>query len=290
MEPEERTQLWSTTSTIIEKILNLNFSAEQLHSLSYTNHTLVWKVLILDDASNSALATIVHVGELRDHNIALHLSISAQREPLPEITAIYLVEPTPSNIEHIAADCRKQLYDLFSINFLYPASQETLSSLAAVLVAENALSKVHSVHQQHLKFTVLEDQLFTLTAPSFQMLEAPGKTDEEVENLLDSIATSLFCVLKASSLSPIICAGQGYSEIVASLLSEKCWGERDRISQHNRPLLLIVDRTIDLSVMLHHPWTYQGLVFDLLRNNLNRVVVPGDNPQVSELDPSKDSF
>ena len=38
-----------------------------------------------------------------------------------------------------------------------------------------------------------------------------------------------------------------------------------------RPVLVLLDRSIDLSVMLHHPWTYQAMIQDMLKSQLNRV-------------------
>ena len=38
-----------------------------------------------------------------------------------------------------------------------------------------------------------------------------------------------------------------------------------------RPVLILLDRTVNLSVMLHHPWTYQAMMQDMLNAKLNRV-------------------
>lgn len=40
-----------------------------------------------------------------------------------------------------------------------------------------------------------------------------------------------------------------------------------------RPLLIILDRNIDMATPLHHTWTYQALAHDLLDLALNRVVI-----------------
>lgn len=40
-----------------------------------------------------------------------------------------------------------------------------------------------------------------------------------------------------------------------------------------RPVLVLLDRNVDLSVMLQHTWTYQAMVHDLLSFDLNRVSV-----------------
>lgn len=38
-------------------------------------------------------------------------------------------------------------------------------------------------------------------------------------------------------------------------------------------MLVLLDRNIDMATPLHHTWTYQALVHDVLDFNLNRVVV-----------------
>lgn len=43
------------------------------------------------------------------------------------------------------------------------------------------------------------------------------------------------------------------------------------IASFQRPVLIILDRNIDLTVMINHSWTYQPLVHDLLNMSLNRV-------------------
>lgn len=51
-----------------------------------------------------------------------------------------------------------------------------------------------------------------------------------------------------------------------------------------RPVLIIVDRNIDLVPMLSHSWTYQSLVHDVLTMRLNRITV---ETAVDEMNPSR---
>ena len=50
----------------------------------------------------------------------------------------------------------------------------------------------------------------------------------------------------------------------------------------SRPVLVIVDRNVDLIPMLSHSWTYQSLVYDVLKMHLNRITIETpideDNP------------
>lgn len=52
----------------------------------------------------------------------------------------------------------------------------------------------------------------------------------------------------------------------------------------SRPVLIIVDRSVDLVPMLSHSWTYQSLVHDVLKMRLNRITV--ESP-IDENNPSK---
>lgn len=45
-----------------------------------------------------------------------------------------------------------------------------------------------------------------------------------------------------------------------------------------RPLLIVLDRNVDMATPLHHTWTYQALAHDLLDMALNRVVVEENIP------------
>jgi len=51
-------------------------------------------------------------------------------------------------------------------------------------------------------------------------------------------------------------------------------GGYQRTSQPaSRPVLIIVDRNVDIIPMLSHSWTYQSLIHDVLKMHLNRITV-----------------
>ena len=68
-----------------------------------------------------------------------------------------------------------------------------------------------------------------------------------------------------------------------------------------RPVLVVLDRHIDLAVALHHTWTYQAMVHDLFGMERNRlrmtaadapttIASTSDAATVYDLDSSRDSF
>lgn len=63
-----------------------------------------FKALIFDTNSLEIVAPIMNVGSLRSCNILAHYNLNAPRERIPDLPAVYLVEPTQANFQQIAQD------------------------------------------------------------------------------------------------------------------------------------------------------------------------------------------
>ncbi len=103
----------------------------------------------------------------------------------------------------------------------------------------------------------------------------------------------LFCVcfyfsfiLLQGTIPIIRCPANGAAEMVAQRLDEllreyllnpdpSSSGEVS-LGSFQRPVLILLDRNVDLSVMFQHPWTYQAMVSDMLHSQLNRVKVSAE--------------
>lgn len=111
---------------------------------------------------------------------------------------------------------------------------------------------------------------------------------------MDSIVESLFSVFVTLGNVPIIrCPKNSSAEMVARKLEKKLrenlYDARNNLFHmvatqsgafsFQRPLLILLDRNIDMATPLHHTWTYQALSHDVLELTLNRVVVPDDDSQ-----------
>ena len=147
--------------------------------------------------------------------------------------------------------------------------------------------------------------------------------DEEIDALVDRIVSGLFSVVVTMGIDvapqthgprliaysligliPIIrCPKGGAAEMISTKLDRKL---RDHILDsknnlfthsstshkqptamgvpHSRPVLIILDRSVDLVPMLSHSWTYQSLVHDVLKMKLNRITM---EIPVDESNPSK---
>merc|ERR1719265_1890409 len=105
------------------------------------------------------------VGSLRNHGVTLHLQISTQRHPVPEVPAVYFVEPTEDNIKRICEDLKSNLYESCYINFASAVPRPLLEELARGALEAKAPHKVAGVFDRYVSFVSLSSSLFSLNLP-----------------------------------------------------------------------------------------------------------------------------
>ncbi|KAL5519006.1 SLY1 [Sanghuangporus vaninii] len=272
----------------------------------------VWKILILDQRTKDVLATVLRVQDLRDVGVTLHIQLHSTRPALPDVPAVYFVSPTLPNVRRIAEDLENNLYESFHLNFVEPLPRALLEELAAAVAKDGTNDLVEQVLDQYLSFISPSPSLFSLlplSAPpatssstpgpslpisSYTILNSPSSSDQEIEVETERIANGLFSAVATMGHVPYIrCPRGNAAEMIARKLETKI---RDAIltssrshsstvstvpfsqdssglSTLQRPLLLILDRNVDLVSMISHGWTYQALVSDCLDMKLNRVTI-----------------
>ncbi|XP_058018193.1 sec1 family domain-containing protein 1 isoform X2 [Ahaetulla prasina] len=253
----------------------------------------VWKVLIYDRFGQDIISPLLSVKELRDMGITLHLLLHSDRDPIPDVPAIYFVMPTEENIDRLCQDLRNQLYESYYLNFISAISRSKLEDIANAALGANAVTQVAKVFDQYLNFITLEDDMFVLCNQnkelvSYHAINKPDITDTEMETIMDTIVDSLFCFFVTLGAIPIIRCSRGTAAEMVAVKLDKKLRENLRDARNSlftgdtlgagqfsfqRPLLVLVDRNIDLATPLHHTWTYQALVHDVLDFHLNRVVL-----------------
>ncbi|KAN0063034.1 Vesicle trafficking between the ER and Golgi [Thecaphora frezii] len=287
----------------------------------------VWKVLIMDRISKDILATSLRVQDLRENGVTLHMQLHSDRPPLPDVPAVYFVAPTIDNLKRIADDLKRGLYEAYYLNFTSVLPRPLLEEFASYVARDGTGHLVQQVYDQYLDYIVLEPSLFELLPPelnpgptaasdrtittTYERLNDPRNGQAEIEAETDRIAKGLFSMLATLGTLPIIRSPKGNAaELVARKLESKLrehltsargsgnlfseGGSGAQLWNQSRPLLVILDRNVDLVPMFAHSWTYQALVQDVLDLKLNRVTVVSSEKGVSskrtyDLD-SKDFF
>ncbi|PHH82397.1 hypothetical protein CDD82_6162 [Ophiocordyceps australis] len=303
--PTHATSLRDQQIASLKKILNLNETvASDEPAETQTNGLLapvapildadgnpIWKVLVFDDLGRDVISSVMRVSDLRSMGITMHMHISSARYRIPDVPVIYLVEPNASNLASITADLQKGLYSPAYINFLSSIPRVLLEDFATQTATSETSEHIAQLFDQYLNFVVAEPDLFSLGMKkqhTYWALNSAKTSDEELESVIDRIVTGLFSVVVTTGSIPIIrCPKGAAAEMVATRLDRKL---RDHIlnskdnlfaasrpgvsgTPSSRPVLIILDRNIDLIPMLSHSWTYQSLVHDVLNMKLNRITI-----------------
>lgn len=183
------------------------------------------------------------------------------------------------------------------MNFISPISRQKLEDLASAALQSASVANIHKVYDQYVNFITLEDDMFVLKhqnsdALSYYAINRANTQDFEMEGIMDSIVDSLFSVFVTLGNVPIIRAPKNTAaEMVARKLEKKLrenlWDARNNLFHMDatqagafsfqRPILIILDRNVDMATPLHHTWTYQALAHDVLDLALNRVVIEDDD-------------
>ncbi|KAF2830423.1 SEC1 family transport protein-like protein SLY1 [Ophiobolus disseminans] len=276
----------------IKRILNLNAPITDIDAQDESNHEptstpadgAVWKVLVFDEMGRDVISSVLRVNDLRSSGVTIHLNIGTTRHMIPDVPVIYLIEPTAQNVQIVTSDLSRGLYSPAYINFLSSIPRPLLEDFGAQTVASGTAEHLAQVYDQYLNFVVSEPDLFHLNMKGAYYTLNSGQTpDQELDSVMGRIVSGLFSVVVTMGVVPIIrCPQGGAAEAICALLDRKL---RDHIlnsktnlfSDHkssavsSRPVLVIVDRNLDLVPMLSHSWIYQSLVYDVLDFHLNKI-------------------
>jgi len=270
-----------------------------------------WKVLVYDKTGQDILGPLLSVKELRDLGVTLHLLLHSTRDSIPDAPAVYFCLPTDENVQRICQDLSNQLYGSYYFNFISPVNRTKLEDLATSALQSGSENLVQRLFDQYINFICLESEMFCLKQPrdhsiSYYSLNKGSVSDSEMESMLSSVTDSLFALCVTLGTVPIIrCPAGNAAEAVAMKLDKKLrdnlkdarnslfsdGASTGRYSFH-RPVLVLVDRAVDMSTPLHHTWTYQALAHDVLPYNQNRVTISSGEQKkdkIYELD-QKDNF
>ncbi|KAG5356220.1 Protein SLY1 [Yarrowia sp. B02] len=252
-----------------------------------------WKVLVFDKFGRDVISSVMRVNDLFQNGVTIHMLLDADRYAI-DVPVVYFVRPTADNLQKITRDLHSQLYESASVNFLSPLPRQLLETFAADNVA--TASQITQVYDHYLNYVVSEANLFSLALPNIYSELASPKMDEDSLNaIVDQIVSGLFSVVVTQGEIPIIrCPRGNAAEMVAQKLDSRL---RDHVNNLklttnplSRPVLMILDRNIDLASMLQHSSNYMGLVHDVFESERGQIRIAKENGASDSYDVAPSDF
>ncbi|XP_024030625.1 vacuolar protein sorting-associated protein 45 homolog isoform X1 [Morus notabilis] len=259
------------------------------------------KVLILDSHTVSTVSVVYSQSELLQKEVflvELIESTSLSRESMSHLKAVYFLQPTSENIQHL----RRQLasprfgeYHLFFSNILKDTQIH-------ILADSDELEVVQQVQEFYADFVAVDPYHFTLNIPSNHTYMLPAVVDPgNLQHFCDRVVDGIAAVFLAMKRRPII-RYQRTSDVakrIAQETSKLMYQQESGLFDFRRteisPLLLVLDRSDDPVTPLLNQWTYQAMVHELIGIQDNKVDLrslgkfPKDQEEVV-LSSEQDSF
>lgn len=162
-----------------------------------------FKVLVYDNQSESMIAPLFKVGDLRECNVVMHVNINSKRDACPGVPAVYLVEPTEQNYKSIARDCSYNMYDFVFINFTRLVTEQDLDKFAIEMTRVNGAHKICRVAFEHLgAYQVVNKDFFSFYNHRSNFTDLYQQRNEDA--ILDKVAKDLFETFCSLGVAPII--------------------------------------------------------------------------------------
>ncbi|KAL7239414.1 hypothetical protein ACSBR2_005340 [Camellia fascicularis] len=123
-------------------MLNLN----QLVNSSGTKNEEPYKILIYDKFCQDILSPLIHVKDLRKHDVTLNFLIDKDYKPIHDVPSVYFVQPTDLNVQRIVFDASQSLYDSFHLNFSSSIPHLVLEDLISGTLNSDSINRISKVH------------------------------------------------------------------------------------------------------------------------------------------------
>jgi len=287
------------SDTSINLVSNMNLILQDIFSLKddYSDDEelkFCFKILLFDDKVFNILSPLLKIYYLREHNISLTLNIKDNREKMSDIMAIYIISLTKENLDYIYQDINNQIFDNFYINFIaYDTSDNGYKNILdefynKIANLENN-SSIYKISIIPIDICLYHPKIFSLNIKKpYLLLNSPNISDNVYQNYLSKISIGLFSTLYLMKTYPVVKYHKGFfgDDIIKKIQNEfnylfnMCPDIKDDFKlkkNAKRTLLIILDRDIDLPIMLHHACSFGAMVNDCFgigigdnsNNNLN---------------------
>ncbi|XP_051867116.1 syntaxin-binding protein 3 [Pristis pectinata] len=248
-----------------------------------------WKILILDHYTTKLLSSCCKVSTLMAEKISVVEDLHKNREPVPDMKAIYFITPTEKSVDALINDFKKKhKYKAAYVYFTDYCPDNLFSQL------KTTCSKpIKRCKEVNVSFLSYESQVFIFDIPdAFYSIYSPASKDKNtiMEMMAEKIATVCATLDENPGVRYRKERGNDYSftennaEYLAHLVEEKLaehykLAEDSNIKGKTQSQLLIIDRGFDPVSTILHELTFQAMAYDLIpiENNIYRYQIKDES-------------
>ncbi|CAO3667744.1 unnamed protein product [Umbelopsis ramanniana] len=252
-----------------------------------------WKIVVVDSRSLKILSSACRMYDILEENVTLVENIEKQRQPYPNLEAIYILTPCIDSASRLVDDFARKggpMYAAAHVHFTSGLDNKVFEELTRKLRVSDVSKYIQSLKEMYVDFYIRESAVFSLNshhhfAHLFGKESASGNRTSSAGKLeanLDDIAKQILSVCATVGENPLIRYHRPLdvkgtvnrnipwhlAKLVQQELDNFCKLNPEFPPSRDPPLprgtLIILDRTIDHLSPFLNEFTYQAMMTDLL--------------------------
>lgn len=239
-------------------------------------------ILIVDEYTIKIISSIMTMSELLALGIFSIEKLELEREPFPKFKGLYFITPIEASIKCIEKDFANPKIPLYGKTYIFFSHPATETILQLLSKNSNFLRRLKLCKELNLSLHVKDDDLYDLGISNG--LEIYVTKNEEIKTnfILSIIAEKIFTCCTVNNEFPFIQYNKAsiYCTKVAEFVHAKIsqfYSKKNNSFNEKRGILLILDRTIDITGPFLHDYYYECMLYDLF--NIKDNVIELENKQ-----------
>ena len=259
-------------SLTLKSLANTRITVDLLESsILNCQKSCPFTILVVDNYSAKVLSSYLTMSDLLNRGIFTVELITNKRNRFPNYGVIYFLSPTQKSISALVSDfsdLKKPKYKQVYIFFTHRLPENLLE----MLVTDGIIIRTVLLKELNLSFYSKEDIVFDFEFESG--LKIFNATQDNQNKILKSICDRLFTVLTTLNIHPYIQyqANSKFCTILSDEIEDIFIKNKFCKNLKKGGILLLTDRSIDVTSPLLHDYNFRALVYDLLEvknNTLN---------------------
>lgn len=223
-------------------------------------------LIVLDEFTSKILSSFVGMSDVLNKGIFSVEKLEIGRQKFPNYQALYFISPTKKSLEYLIKDFEDKSNPQYKRIHLF-FSNTIMDSNLGLITTENLYPRIDSCKDLNLSFVCKNKNLFEFGLSDYLDIFALKSNKDKEKDKLAVLSDRLFSACSVLNEFPYIQyqKSSALCHELAFSLNAKLKGLYNDRSDYTRGLMLITDRTLDICAPLLRDYTYESLVYDLLK-------------------------